>query len=135
MVIREDLDILARFDADGGLALSLYLDVSTPERRESALDRVRDHLHTAPADAAAALAEDLDMVDLYLSTTTARRLHYIAMFSCARQLFWRAYPLDGLSAERIHIGARFDIEPLRLAGALEAGAPAPAPQADLLLQR
>ncbi len=140
MLSREDLDILDRFDTDGGLALSLYLDVSTPERRGSALGRVRDELRTCllqfpHPDAVAALGEDLEMVDLYLSTTSARHLHYVALFSCARQLFWRAYPLVSLRAESVQVGDRFDTEPLRQAMlSVEETTPVTAWQADLLLQ-
>ena len=116
MTSREDLGLLDRFNADGGIALSIYLDVSTAERHMGALDRVREHVRAqGETDGAAmllALAEDLDMVELYLGTTAAHSLSYVAIFSCASQLFWRAYPLHALSEESITIGDRFETGPL-----------------------
>lgn len=117
MVSQAELDILARFDADGGTALSLYLDVSTPGLREGALDRAREHITSAAGLDAAnlleSLSEDLDMVELYLSTSSARTLRYVAIFSCARQLFWRAHPLGFLINESVSVSSQFDVAPLR----------------------
>ena len=40
MVERGELALLRQFDADGHLALSLYIDLSTSERRDEAIQRV-----------------------------------------------------------------------------------------------
>ena len=138
MISKDDIGILARFDGDGRQALSLYLDVSTPERRDSAVARARAHVTGALRDredqsASASLAEDLEMVGIYLGTTAARGMRYVAIFSCASQLFWRAYPIDHLETERITVGERFDVEPLQ--GLMVSSPPlrtAPAPAHDLL---
>lgn len=119
MVSNEEFGLLQRFDADGRLALSLYLDVSTPEKRASADERVRDKLRAAVGnvrpedeDLLGALSEDLEMVRLYFRTTAGHRSRYVAIFTCASQLFWRVYPLEGPVDDYVHVGRHFDVEPL-----------------------
>jgi len=117
VISRKDFELLERFDADGGIALSIYLDVSTPALREGALQRIRARIGSLGdadgADRLQTISEDLDMVELYLGTSAARSLRRVAIFSCANQLFWRAYPLSDLPEEYVAVGSRFDVAPLR----------------------
>ncbi|MGQ9555500.1 MAG: hypothetical protein ACUVWR_15465 [Anaerolineae bacterium] len=122
MIERGELALLRQFDADGHLALSLYIDLSTSERRDEAIQRVTAAL--APhfqenngygAEQAEALREDLDMVRLYFKTSNSSRAPYIAIFSCAPQLFWRVYQLDVPIEEAIIVGHRFELAPLEAA--------------------
>ncbi|NPV08065.1 MAG: hypothetical protein HPY83_08900 [Anaerolineae bacterium] len=142
MVSHEELGLLQRFDADGRLALSLYLDVSSPERRATVLHRVRDKLRAATSgaqnggdDPLAPLSEDLEMLRLYFQTSAGRQARYVAVFTCASQLFWRVYSLDEPLNELVHVGRHFELAPLvralrekETAGELDL-------EPDLLLQR
>lgn len=139
MVSKEDLNVVERFDANGGITLSLYLDVSTPQLRERALERIRDQIGSDGDDdrddVLNRISEDLDMVELYLSTTVAQSLRHVAIFSCATQLFWRAYSLPGFLEEQIDVGARFSVDPLRrIMAAAQARETEPVLERDLLLQ-
>jgi hypothetical protein len=140
VVSNEELALLQRFDADGRLALSLYLDVSTPERRATVMQRIRDQLRTAAwnsqpgdEDLLTALGEDLEMVRLYFRTTAGRRSRYVAIFVCAPQLFWRVYPLDGPISEEVYVGRHFEVGPLVRAQREVAAAREIALEPDLLL--
>ena len=114
-----ELDLLKSFDADGHLAISLYLDLSTPERRNQALRRVIRRLEpllengdSGIADKLGSLQEDLEMIRLYLKTSGSRRSPYVAIFVCAPQLFWRAYQLEAPVPELLEVGPRFHVNPL-----------------------
>lgn len=65
------------------------------------------------ADCRKAIQEDIEIVSLYLKTNAHRRQPGLAIFSCAAELFWRAYPLPEPVPNRVVIGPRFDLEPLR----------------------
>lgn len=142
MVSNEELGLLQRFDADGRLALSLYLDVSTPERRATVLQRVRDKLRVVATraqnggdDPLASLAEDLEMLRLYFRTSASRQARYVAVFTCAPQLFWRVYALDGPVDEQVHIGSEFEVAPMVRALREREAATELNLEPDLLLQR
>jgi len=115
VVTKDELGVLDRFDTDGRLALSLYLDVSTPERRATVLDRIRSEIRTVVPEGPQldSLAEDLEMVRLFFSTSATRQVRYVAIFSCAAQLFWRAYPCDQTVDELIIVDSSFHTAPLR----------------------
>jgi len=114
-----DLTTLRHFDSKGHLTLSVYLDLSTPEKKTGVVARVTDqvnsflHEHTEIEEAQLAeLQEDLDMVRLYFTAKGSCQPPYLAIFSCAPQLFWRALRLESPVEEQVHIGPQFDIEPL-----------------------
>ena len=122
MVERGELALLRQFDADGHFALSLYLDLSTPTLRDEAIQRVTAAL--APylqgnngdgAEQAEEFQEDLDMVRLYFKTSNSSRAPYVAIFSCASQLFWRVYQLNVPVEETIIVSDRFELAPLEAA--------------------
>lgn len=132
-----DVDVLRGLDTGGHLALSLYLDVSTLERRRRVMQRVTTAIeaklaagdgHTA--EQAEELQEDLEMVRLYFGTSASRRSQYVAIFSCAAQLFWRVVPLRGPVDETIGAAESLDLRPLR--EALSATEPNGSRRNDLL---
>ena len=56
--------------------------------------------------------EDIEIVRLYLNCNASRCGAGLAIFSCASELFWRAYSLPVPVPTHVAVGPRFDIEPL-----------------------
>ena len=119
MIPDSDLETLDSFDPRGRIALTAYLRMDTPERRDSAYD---DFLRLMQArldecgshpDCREAIKEDMDIVKVYLETNGHRRHAGLAIFSCAAELFWRAYPLVFPIATQVAVGPKFNLEPLR----------------------
>jgi hypothetical protein len=116
-----DLDALQSFNGHGSTTLSAYLRLDTPERRKSAYDefvqlmklRLEECGH-AP-ECLEALKEDMEIVGLYLRTNGHRNYAGLAIFSCAAELFWRVYPLSEPLPNRVSVGPKFDIAPLKQA--------------------
>lgn len=119
MISQADLAALQSFDSHGGITLSVYLQMDTPERRSSAYDELKrqalKQLKEGDPQPACreAIKEDMEIVGLYLRTNGHRRHSGLAIFSCAAELFWRAYPLPTPLRTQITIGPQFNIEPLK----------------------
>ncbi len=92
--------------------------MDTPQRRESAYaDFMREmEAHLAACshqpDLQQAIREDMEIVGLYLQTNGHRQQGGVAIFSCAAELFWRAYALPVPPPTRVEVGEKFDLEPL-----------------------
>ena len=118
MIPTTDLEVLQSFRSDGNITLSAYLQLDTPERRESAYEtfekQIRDRLEECRPrpECRKAIKEDVEIVELYLKTNGHRQAESLAIFSCAAELFWRAYTLPSPIASQVSVGPRFDIEPL-----------------------
>ena len=54
----------------------------------------------------------MEIVGLYLKTNGHRYPPGLAIFSCAAELFWRAYPLPVAVPTQVTVGPKFDLEPL-----------------------
>jgi hypothetical protein len=116
-----DLDALQSFNGHGSTTLSAYLRLDTPERRKSAYDefvqlmklRLEECGHEP--ECLEALKEDMEIVGLYLRTNGHRNYAGLAIFSCAAELFWRVYPLSEPLPNRVSVGPKFDIAPLKQA--------------------
>jgi hypothetical protein len=118
LIDTSELESLRGLDAGGHLALSLYLDVGTPERRRRVMQRLESALQpllsdaTEDGDRLVGLREDVEMVRLHFATSAGALYPYVAIFSCAPQCFWRVYPLSRPVKERIRVGECFDLTPL-----------------------
>jgi hypothetical protein len=118
LVPDRDLEVLQTFDSRGQFTLSVYLRLDSPDSRESAYDEFVKQMQTrldecAPqAECREAIKEDMEIVELYLQTNGHRRYGGLAIFSCAAELFWRAYPLAHAIPTRVTVGPRFDVKPL-----------------------
>jgi hypothetical protein len=122
LIPNNDLEMLQSFKTHGGITLSAYLRLDTPQRRASAYDeflqqvQVRlDECGPRP-ECRKAIQEDVEIVKLYLQTNGHRRHAGLAIFSCAAELFWRAYPLLVPVPTEITVGPGFNVEPLRQGG-------------------
>ena len=119
MIPERDLELLRSFDSRESVALSVYLRLDTPAYRDSAYDvflqQVQARLDECGAaeECRRALQEDVEIVSLYLKTNGHRQHAGLAIFSCAAELFWRAYPLSVPVPNRVTVGPRFDLSPLR----------------------
>jgi hypothetical protein len=119
VIPERDLELLESFNGHGHIVLSAYLQMDTPQHRQAAyeefLRQARARLEECGprADCRKAIQEDIEIVSLYLKTNGHRRQPGLAIFSCAAELFWRAYPLPEAVDNRVSIGARFDLDPLR----------------------
>lgn len=118
MIGENDLELLRSFDGQGNIMLSIYLRLDTPEHRDSAYEefvrQMQVHLDACDPrpECREALQEDMEIVHLYLRTNGDRRRAGLAIFSCAAELFWRAYPLPVSIPTQVTVGPRFNIDPL-----------------------
>jgi hypothetical protein len=118
LVPPRELEVLRSFDPRGRVTLSAYLRLDSPECRESAYEefmrRARTCLEECGSDAECrqAIREDMEIVGLYLRSNGHRHHAGLAIFSCAAELFWRAYPLNVPIPTQVRVGPRFDVEPL-----------------------
>jgi hypothetical protein len=114
-----DLEVLQSFNSRGNITVSAYLRLDTPQHRESAYDDFMQEMQTALEECGPrpecreAIEEDMEIVGLYLRTNGRRPQSGIAIFSCAAELFWRAYPLPVSVPTLVSVGSSFDVEPLR----------------------
>ena len=119
MIPEKDLKVLESFNGRGHVVLSAYLPLDTPEHRESAypdfLKLAQQRLDECGrrADCREAMREDIEIVGLYLKSNGHRQNPGLAIFSCAAELFWRAYPLPVPISTRVSVGTHFDLEPLK----------------------
>lgn len=119
MIPQSELQLLQSFDSRDSIALSVFLPLDTPQRREQAhadfLQQVQMRLEECGSNAECreALKDDVEIVGLYLRTNGHRRHTGLAIFSCASEFFWRAYPLSVPPHLRVAVGGKFDIDPLR----------------------
>jgi hypothetical protein len=58
------------------------------------------------------IQEDIEIVSLYINSNAYRCGAGLAIFSCASELFWRAYSLPLPVPSQVAVGPQFDIEPL-----------------------
>ena len=116
-----ELEALRSFDSRGGVTVSAYLQLNTPQNREAAYDEFMRRMQARMVECRPqpecreALKEDMEIVGLYLKTNGHRRYAGVAIFSCAAELFWRAYPLTDAIPSQVSVGPKFDIEPLMAA--------------------
>jgi hypothetical protein len=114
-----DIETLDSFDPRGRIALTAYLRMDTPEHRDSAYDDFLRHMQARLDECGShpefreAIKEDMDIVKVYLETNGHRRHAGLAIFSCAAELFWRAYPLESPIPTQVAVGPKFNLEPLR----------------------
>ncbi len=119
MISDSDLEALQSFKGHGNIKLSAYLRLDTPERRESAYSEFMQQMQSRLDDCGTsrecreALKEDMEIIAVYLRTNGHRHQPGLAIFSCAADLFWRAYPLPVALPTQVAVGPRFDVEPLR----------------------
>lgn len=121
MIGDRDLELLESFDGNGSVLLTAYLQLDTPEHCKSAyeeflkLARARLDACEHRPECREALEEDIEIVGLYLKTNGHgyRRHPGLAIFSCAAELFWRAYPLPVALDNQVEVGRHFEVEPLK----------------------
>ncbi len=122
MIPDSDLEALQSFDSRGRITLSAYLRLDTPQLRDSACDEFSQQMQARLAECGPqpecrkAIMEDMEIVGLYLRTNGHRQHAGLALFSCAAELFWRAYPLSVPIPTQVTVGPRFNVEPLRQTG-------------------
>jgi hypothetical protein len=114
----DEIDALRSFTSQDGLALSVYLDLGSPDSMETAIvllqQRIEQELQSAGASGATrqSLEEDIELTRLYLTTNCGRRTKSLAIFSCAGELFWRTYSLPLSVVTQVYLGRRFVTGPL-----------------------
>ncbi|MGC9334183.1 MAG: hypothetical protein ACP5JJ_08555 [Anaerolineae bacterium] len=124
MIPDRDLEVLQSFNGREHITLSAYLLLDTPERREAAysefmrLTKKRLEDCRPRPECQEAIHEDMEIVGLYLKTNGRRNHPGLAIFSCAAELFWRAYSLPVPIPTQVSVGPRFDVEPLKEAMAV-----------------
>ena len=118
MISNRELDVLRAYDDRGHSLLSVYLRLDTSARRRAARERFVQQVGVCldngdpPAVLRKIVQEDIDIASLYINCNAYRCGAGLAIFSCAPELFWRAYPLPVPVPTQVAVGPRFDIEPL-----------------------
>ncbi|MFC2037524.1 hypothetical protein ACFLYD_06120 [Chloroflexota bacterium] len=118
MIPDNDLAALQSFDSRGRITLSAYLRLDSPRHRELAYDEFTRLTQTCLSECAPqpdcreAIKEDIEIVGLYLRTNGHRRHAGLAIFSCAAELFWRAFPLSVPIPTQVMVGPKFNVDPL-----------------------
>lgn len=118
MIPDSDVEVLQSFNGHGHIALSAYLRLDTPERCEAAYDTFVRQMQARLEECGPqpecrdAIQEDMEIVGLYLKTNGQRHRPGLAIFSCAAELFWRAYPLPVPLPTQVTVGPTFDLVPL-----------------------
>jgi hypothetical protein len=113
-----DLETLQSFDSRGRITLSAYLRLDSPKRRGFIHEEFIQQMDTCLAecdpqpDCREAIKEDMEIVELYLKTNGHRSYAGLAIFSCAAELFWRAYPLSVPIPTQVMVGSKFNVDPL-----------------------
>lgn len=119
MIPEKELKILESFNGRGNIVLSAYLPLDTLEHRRSAyesfIELAQQRLEECGPrpDCREAIREDMEIVGLYLKSNGHRHNPGLAIFSCATELFWRAYPLPLPVSPQVSVGPHFDLEPLK----------------------
>lgn len=115
-----DLAALDQYSCPSGLAVSVYVDLESLPERDTAT-RLLQQLAEAQKEelgmdqeAWSTLQEDLEIIRLYLKTNGNRQVPGVAIFCCASEYFWRAYPLPTPIPTHMHIGSRLDTAHLTL---------------------
>jgi hypothetical protein len=115
----KEVKALESFNGRGNVVLSAYLPLDTFEHRQLAYENFLELAHRrleecgSRADCREALGEDIEIVGLYLKSNGHRQNRGLAIFSCAAELFWRAYPLPVPVSTQVSVGLHFDLEPLK----------------------
>lgn len=118
LISENELNRLKSFNGHGNYALTVYLRLDTPQLREAAYEdfeqAVRACLErcTPQPECREAIREDLEIVRLYIKTNGHRHYPGVAIFSCAAELFWRAYPLPVPIPTQVSVGPGFHVDPL-----------------------
>lgn len=119
MIAVGDLEVLRSFDSHGHITLSAYLSFEAPQGRDQAYEDFTRQASARLAECGSdpecqkAIKEDVEVVGLYLRTNGHRCPTGLAIFSCAAELFWRAFPLSGPVTPLVSVGPRFNLEPLK----------------------
>ncbi len=118
LIPETELEALKSFDSRGNITLTAYLRLDTPKHRESAYDDFVRQMQArleecGPSpDCREAIKEDMEIVGIYLRTNGHRHNAGLAIFSCAAELFWRAYPLPVPLSTQVTVGPKFNVKPL-----------------------
>ena len=118
-MVNEDLETLTHFTSNDHPTISIYLDLSTPQRKKDpypyflcALSQILAGGTESKRELEEALKEDIELVNLYLRTNGSRQSEGVAIFSCAGEYFWRAYRLPIPIPDQVYIGSTFNLQPL-----------------------
>ena len=109
-----DLEVLDQYSSPDGLAISVYLDLESLPETNTATQLLEQLAETQKRELGIdqeswdSLQEDLDIIRLYLKTNGNRHARGVAIFCCASEYFWRAYPLSTPIPTHMHIGSRLD---------------------------
>jgi hypothetical protein len=129
LISEGDLKLVRAYHNHGHNLLSVYLPLDTPARRQTACDEFARQVQACmdngdpPPGCRESIQEDVDIVSLYLSTNANRCGAGLAIFSCAADLFWRAFSLPVPVATQVAVGSRFNTEPLLQVVALQRHSP------------
>jgi hypothetical protein len=114
----EEWKALREFQGQTHLAVSAYLNLDSAVQRQAAYEEFMRQMQIrldecgARQDCREAAEEDIEIVRLYLKTNGERRFRGVAIFSCAPEYFWRAYPLPVPVPTQVTVGRHLDLEPL-----------------------
>jgi hypothetical protein len=126
LISASELQMLQAFDSCGRITLSAYLCLEDGDVEQNVYEEFIRQAETCmeqcspKPECREAIKEDMEIVGLYLKTNGHRRYPGLAIFSCAAELFWRAFPLPVSIASQVQVGPRFHLEPLTRAVGAES---------------
>jgi hypothetical protein len=116
------MEKLAAFRTGERLALSVYLELVTSDKRnvasrdfETMVGQRLSEVYKTDFRRRKMLQEDIEIVHMYLNNGALTCGAGLAIFSCASSLFWRAYTLPVAVSNQVDIGSTFNLAPLRQA--------------------
>lgn len=109
MFDQENLQELLSFAGNGHAVVSVYLDADLSQRT---LDKVKLQLRTMLKEANNGHADDIDEIERYFEYSFPWGTPGAAVFSCAKEGFFRAYPIPVSFRNRLRIRRKPYVKPL-----------------------
>jgi len=109
MFDQENLQELLQFNGGEEQVVSVYMDADVAQRTS---EKVKLHLRTLLKDVAPAYDADVRAIESYFDYAFPWGTPGVAVFSCASQDFFRAYPVSVTFRRRLRIRTRPYVKPL-----------------------
>ncbi|MCL4868118.1 MAG: hypothetical protein KJ063_04045 [Anaerolineae bacterium] len=109
MFVEQQLHELLDFSANGNRVLSLYVDT---DLRHQPVETIKLQVRSLLREAKGTNQEDVERIESYFDTTYDWKQPGIALFSCLKQGFFKAYPVAVSFRNRIRLGTTPYVKPL-----------------------
>ncbi len=104
MFERKNLELLEKFNSEGNLVVSLFLNVSPDARKRSAyISKFKNLVKAIPEGKLTNVKEDIEKIEKFLQSERESFKKFIVLYSCSKKGLWQRYDLnfDSLKEELI----------------------------------